>query len=128
MVYECRLDAPPDPVVVEDPDLEPPDPTDPELPEPPEGELWAECVSPHTFLILEPGEHRLEVRAVDWAGNFDLTPAVYEWTIHAGVDEQGQNESPPVSPDTRISAAPGELITDDAGTRYDTTNRAATFR
>ena len=31
-------------------------------------------------------------------------------------------------PETRITAAPGELITDEAGTRYDTTNRAATFR
>ena len=32
------------------------------------------------------------------------------------------------APDTRITSAPGELITDDAGTRYDTTNRNATFR
>jgi parallel beta-helix repeat protein len=128
LVFECRFDAPPDPVEPVEPELEPPDPTDPELPEPPEGENWGECVSPHTLLGLEPGEHRLEVRAVDWAGIFDPTPAEYEWTIHAGVDDEGQNESPPVSPETRISAAPGELITDDAGTRYDTTNRAATLR
>ncbi|HEV3378728.1 MAG TPA: right-handed parallel beta-helix repeat-containing protein, partial [Thermoleophilaceae bacterium] len=130
MVFECRVDAPPDPPLPpEDPDLEPPDPLEqPELPEPPEGANWGECVSPHTLLSLEPGEHVLEVRAHDWAGNFDLTPAVYKWTIHAGVDEEGRVEVPPVAPETRITAAPGELITDEAGTRYDTTNHSATFK
>jgi parallel beta-helix repeat protein len=126
--FECRLDAPPDPVVPPEPELEPPDPNDPEVIEPPEGQNWGECISPLTVLGLEPGEHKLEVRAVDWAGNFDTTPAEYVWTVHAGVDDQGQNESPPVAPDTHITAAPGELLTDEAGTRYDTTNRAATFR
>ncbi len=85
--------------------------------------------------------HKFEVRAVDQAGNFDLTPIVYEWTIEAGVEEDGSEEcafgeTPGVNdctvaafaPDTRITAAPGELLTDEAGTRYDTTNRNATFK
>ncbi|HEX7255365.1 MAG TPA: right-handed parallel beta-helix repeat-containing protein [Gaiellaceae bacterium] len=126
MTFECRLDAPPDPVEPVEPELEPPDPN-PEIIEPPEGENWVECVSPLTILGLEPGEHKFEVRAVDWAGNFDPTPAEYVWTIHAGVEDEGQNEIPPVAPETRITGAPGELITDEAGTRYDTTNQAATF-
>jgi parallel beta-helix repeat protein len=141
LTFECRLDAPPDPVVPEEPELEPPDPLDPELPEPPEGELWVECVSPHTYLSLEPGEHRLEVRAVDVHDNFDLTPAEYVWTIHAGVDDEGQSESPPVSPETRITAAPGEMtelrtaqgepLLDEHGQPVvflGTVNRAATLR
>ncbi len=128
MTFECRIDAPPDVFEPEEPELEPPDPNDPEIPEPPEGENWAECVSPLTLLTLEPGEHTFEVRAVDAHDNFDTTQAVYTWTIHAGVDDEGQNEFPPVAPETRITAAPGELISDEAGTRYDTTNRAATFR
>ena len=128
MTFECRVDAPPDPVEPVEPELEPPDPNDPEIIEPPEGETWVECVSPLTVIGLEPGEHHFEVRAVDANDNFDLTPAEYVWTVHAGVDDVGQNESPPVPPETRITSAPGELITDEAGTRYDTTNRAATFR
>ncbi|HEV2950708.1 MAG TPA: right-handed parallel beta-helix repeat-containing protein, partial [Actinomycetota bacterium] len=143
MTFECRLDAPPDPPVPpEEPDPEPPDPNEPpDLPEPPEGEFWVECSSPLTYLSLEPAvDHHFEVRAVDQAGNFDLTPAEYAWRIEPGVEEDGSEEcglgevlgvdclSAAVAPDTRITAAPGELITDVAGTRYDTTNRAATFR
>ena len=109
--FECRLDAPPDPPVPpEEPELEPPDPTDPpELPEPPEGELWVECfstpASPHTYLSLEPGTHKFEVRALDQVGNFDLTPEVYEWTITAGVEEDGVNECGPGSPPPRAAAS-----------------------
>jgi CSLREA domain-containing protein len=143
MTFECRLDAPPDPPVPpEEPDLEPPDPNQPpEVPEPPEGEFWMECSSPHTYLSLEPAmDHHFEVRAVDQAGNFDLTPAEYRWRIEPGVEEDGTEECGPgetlgvdctvagAAPDTRITAAPGELITDAAGTRYDTTNEAATFK
>ncbi len=143
MRFECRLDAPPDPPLPpEEPELEPPDPTEPpEVPEPPEGEFWAECSSPKTFLSLEPAvDHHFEVRAVDQAGNFDLTPAEYTWRIEAGVEEDGTEECGPgetlgvdctvagVAPDTRITAAPGELVTDVAGTRFDTTNRAATLK
>ncbi|MDZ5622522.1 right-handed parallel beta-helix repeat-containing protein [Nocardioides sp. HM23] len=143
MTFECRIDAPPDPPVPpEDPELEPPDPTEPpDLPEPPEGEFWVACSSPLTYLSLEPAmDHHFEVRAVDQAGNFDLTPAEYTWRIEAGVHEDGTEECGPgetlgvdckvagAAPDTRITAAPGELITDAAGTRYDTTNQAATFK
>ncbi|WP_165821285.1 right-handed parallel beta-helix repeat-containing protein [Nocardioides gansuensis] len=143
MRFECRLDAPADPPLPpEEPDPEPPDPNQPpEVPEPPEGEFWAECSSPKTYLSLEPAvDHHFEVRAVDQAGNFDLTPAEYTWRIEPGVEEDGTEECGPgetlgvdctvagVAPDTRITAAPGELITDVAGTRYDTTNRAATFK
>ncbi|SDU18316.1 parallel beta-helix repeat (two copies) [Jiangella alkaliphila] len=142
MIFECRLDAPPDPAVPpEDPELEPPDPTEPpELPEPPEGERWVECASPQTYLGLEPAmDHHFEVRAVDQAGNFDLTPAEYTWRIEPGVEEDGTEECGPgetlgvdcaaagAAPNTRITEAPGELVTDEAGTRYDTTNQAATF-
>ncbi|WP_162605917.1 right-handed parallel beta-helix repeat-containing protein [Jiangella aurantiaca] len=142
LTFECRLDAPPDPSVPpEEPDLEPPDPNEPpELPEPPEGERWGECSSPQTYLSLEPAmDHHFEVRAIDQAGNFDPTPAEFTWRIEAGVEEDGTEECGPgetlgvdctvagATPDTRITAAPGELITDAAGTRYDTTNRAASF-
>ncbi len=121
MRFECRVDAPEDPEIQEEIDLEPPDPNDPDVPEPPEGLGWSDCVSPYMIEGLEPGEHKFEVRAIDWTTNWDLTPAVYEWEIHAGVEEEGEDECgplgvpgfdcvhPAVAPETRITAAPGEL-------------------
>ena len=39
------------------------------------------CTGPVTFTGLGGGVHHLEVSAVDAAGNRDLTPASYKWTI-----------------------------------------------
>ena len=83
-------------------------------------------------------DHRFEVRAVDQAGNFDLTPAEFTWRIEAGVEEEGTEEAARRDPGrrlhrrgrpptTRITSAPGELITDEAGTRFGTTNESAKF-
>jgi hypothetical protein len=54
--FECRLD--------------PEEPSD-----------WSPCASPATFTDLTDGEHRLEVRSVDAAGNADPTPAVAEFAV-----------------------------------------------
>ena len=65
---ECRLDPPPDlsrsrssPRIPSR--RTPGDP--PDIIEPPEGEGWAECVSPVHYHGLELGEHHFEVRAID---------------------------------------------------------------
>jgi parallel beta-helix repeat protein len=108
LIFECRLDAPADPPVEPEPepDPEPPDPgAPPELPEPPEGENWAACASPMTYPALEAGLHRFEVRAVDQADNFDLTPVVHEWVIDARLEEEGTGPDA-VAPSTRIVTAP----------------------
>ena len=39
---------------------------------------WGACAA---YNDLEAGEHRFQVRAVDGAGNADVTPAAYTWTI-----------------------------------------------
>ena len=41
------------------------------------------CVSPVTYSSLALGAHQLRVRAIDPAGNVDLTPAAHSWTIEA---------------------------------------------
>jgi parallel beta-helix repeat protein len=46
-----------------------------------DGGAFAPCNTPHTVDGLEPGDHALEVRAVDEAGNVDATPASHRWTI-----------------------------------------------
>lgn len=40
---------------------------------------WVDCRSPKTFTITRAGRHTLRVRAIDRAGNMDLSPAVVRW-------------------------------------------------
>ena len=42
---------------------------------------FSQCTSPRTLLDLGPGQHRLDVRAVDPAGQVDATPARHIWTV-----------------------------------------------
>ena len=44
---------------------------------------FAACSSPATILGLTIGQHTFDVRAVDPAGNKDMTPATYTWTVEA---------------------------------------------
>jgi parallel beta-helix repeat protein len=111
MVFECRLDAPPDPLPeVEPPDPEPPDPGQPpDVDTPPDGEGWAECASPVTFHDLDEGEHEFQVRALDQADLRDQTPATHEWTIEPGPPpDPGPDEIPP---ETRIASGPANPTT-----------------
>jgi hypothetical protein len=59
---------------------------------------WAACISGQQFAGLSEGVHKLEVRALDQAGNADATPAVYGWTV----DTKG--------PNTQITANPAALV------------------
>ncbi len=124
LVFECRLDPPPDPPEepVEPEDPEPPHPNEPpDTIEPFEGLNWMECISPVHFHFLEPGVHRFEVRATDQARpvvsdnplipdldgfNVDLTPAVYEWTIDALAQDPDIGPQESVPPETRIAYGP----------------------
>lgn len=49
---------------------------------------WQLCSSPQRFSGLADGDHKVEIRAKDQAGNFDSTPEVLEWTV---------DRTPPVS-------------------------------
>lgn len=56
---------------------------------------WAACTNPVTLNGLAEGEHRLEVRAVDLAGNADASPAAYSWTVDlTAPDEPTLTEEP----------------------------------
>ncbi len=106
LIFECRLDPPPDPVVPpEPPDLEPPEPGPPDIDTPHEPANWGECASPLTYQFLEPGDHHFEVRAIDHADNKDATPATYDWNINPGAPD-GDLGPDQVAPDTRLAAAP----------------------
>ncbi len=42
---------------------------------------WAPCTSPKAYASLSVGTHKFEVRALDKAGNADVSPATHEWVI-----------------------------------------------
>ncbi|MGH8576621.1 MAG: calcium-binding protein [Gammaproteobacteria bacterium] len=48
-----------------------------------DGAGFSVCTSPKPYTGLSLGLHTFEVRARDAAGNVDLTPASYTWTINA---------------------------------------------
>ncbi len=63
---------------------------------------WGPCLSPLEYASLGDGGHKFEVRAIDMAGNVDLTPAVFNWTIDT------------TSPDTQIGKHPNALVASSA--------------
>jgi hypothetical protein len=80
-----------------------------------DGGSFAVCTSPHTVVDVPLGAHRIEVRAVDSAGNADPTPAVALFTVMApegdvdgdGVVDGGDN--------CRTTANPGQADADRDG-------------
>jgi hypothetical protein len=70
-----------------------------------DGSAWTPCASPQSLPSLAEGGHSLSVRAIDAAGNFDLTSATHSWTLDT------------TAPDTTI----------DSGPKRRTTSRSATF-
>lgn len=44
---------------------------------------WVACTSSKIYTGLSEGSHTFKVRAVDLAGNYDLTPAEYTWVVDA---------------------------------------------
>ena len=70
-----------------------------------DGELLGSCSAPYEFEALSAGEHLLEVRAIDEAGQVDPTPAQRRFTI---VDL--------TAPDTSIAVGPDSPTTDRIAT------------
>ena len=77
-------------------------------------EDWQTCQSPETFSGLADGDHRLEIRSIDEAGNTDSSPIVIDWTIDR------------TAPVTEITLAPSGVISDDDPTIEFTVNEAST--
>jgi Bacterial Ig-like domain len=60
------------------------------------GGAWAACTAPTAFAGLAEGPHTFDVRATDPAGNTDLAPATFTWTVDL------------TAPETTITAAPAD--------------------
>ncbi|AKI99982.1 Ig-like protein group 3 [Archangium gephyra] len=76
---------------------------------------FSPCSDPETFTALGDGAHRLEVSAVDAAGNMDPTPAVYTWTVDL------------TPPDTTIVSGPPSLTNVTSATFDFSSEAGATF-
>ncbi len=77
---------------------------------------WEECSSPQLYADLAEGSHTLEVRAIDFAGNTDPSPASHSWTIDTS------------TPDTEITSGPsGTVVESEADFEFSSDDPAATF-
>jgi hypothetical protein len=79
------------------------------------------CVSPTGYSGLGEGSHTFRVRATDPAGNMDLTPASYTWTI----EEPAPGDTTP--PETTISSGPDSPTVESNATFEFSANESATF-
>ena len=61
---------------------------------------FAGCASPYTAFALAEGPHRVEVRALDTAGNVDQTPAVSSFSVNTPL------AADTTAPDTELTAEP----------------------
>ena len=77
---------------------------------------WADCDSPRTLTGLSQGTHTFRARAVDPAGNADLSEATRTWTVDT------------VAPDTAITSGPsGPTASTSASLAFTATETGSTF-
>ncbi|MCE9667574.1 Ig-like domain-containing protein [Myxococcus stipitatus] len=89
VTYECRLDGEP---------------------------LFTPCADPRTITGLSNGNHTLEVRAVDAAGNVDPTPAQYAWTVDTTRPETTIVSGPPAT--TNVTTATFDFDSNESPVTY----------
>ena len=81
-----------------------------------DGGQWKRCTSPESYTGLAQGSHTFSVKAVDPAGNADLTPDTRTWTVDTLV------------PDTQISSGPdGPVDTSAASFAFSSPENGAEF-
>jgi hypothetical protein len=80
-----------------------------------DGDAFALCTSPKSYVNLSEGSHTFQVRAIDAAGNIDITPASRAWTVDT------------TAPDTMIDSGPSGTITVADATFTFSSEAGATF-
>jgi hypothetical protein len=80
-----------------------------------DGEAFASCSSPKSYVRLSDGSHTFQVRATDAAGNTDATPASLTWTVDT------------MAPHTTIHSGPSGPTNDVTPTFTFSSEAGATF-
>lgn len=62
-----------------------------------DGQAFAGCGTPRDYAALSDGAHTFAVRAIDVAGNLDVTPATRSFTVETAVDPPPPPPPPPPS-------------------------------
>ena len=83
-----------------------------------DGAPFALCGPPKTYTGLSRSTHEFEVRAVDTAGNADVTPAVYAWKIGAPVSRAVTSSLLSPSSGARVTRPPRLVWRRVARARY----------
>jgi hypothetical protein len=81
-----------------------------------DGAGFTSCTSPQNFTVLSQGAHNFQVQATDLAGNVDLTPASFTWTIDT------------IAPDTTITANPTNPTTSGSASFSFTSTEPGSFQ
>src|SRR5439155_7664363 len=88
-----------------------------------DGAAWQPCASPDTLAALADGQHSVDVRATDPAGNVDATPASWTWLVDttpptATMDDPGRVVRGTVSLSS-TTADPGDSASGVASVVYE---------
>jgi Domain of unknown function (DUF4082)/Bacterial Ig-like domain/Bacterial Ig domain len=78
-----------------------------------DGGSWSGCASPQTYASLSDGAHSFEVKAIDKAGNADVSPEKFEWTTDTTAPTTTIDSGPPSF--TSATAAEFTFSGDDGG-------------
>jgi hypothetical protein len=73
-----------------------------------DGGSFVPCASPQTYSALPEGDHTFAVRATDFAGNVDTTPATYAWTIRPATLSDLDN--PTLGVDVNVQEVRGTVL------------------
>ena len=87
-----------------------------------DGDAFEACESPASYSGLPAGEHTLQVRATDRAGNTDPTPASYSWVVDTVAPETSIGDRPADPTNSRsasLSFAGEDDRTAAAGLRFE---------